>query len=51
MSDIYEHDQMIVLGTFLANVVVVIILILILLIIIIKLGSDTNWFFSLKVKY
>ena len=50
MSDIYEHEQMIVLGTFLANVVVVIILILILLIII-KLCSDTNWFFSLKIKY
>ena len=50
MSDIYEHDQMIVLETFLANVVVAVILIL-LLIIIIKLGSNTDWFFSLKIKY
>ena len=49
MSDIYEHDQMIVLETFLANVVVAVILIL--LIIIIKLGSNTDWFFSLKIKY
>ena len=50
MSDIYEHDQMIVLETFLANVVVAVILTL-LLIIIIKLGSNTDWFFSLKIKY